>query len=224
MSNTSTKLKNKSGRGEETRQRLLQVGARLFALNGFKGVSMRSLAMEAEINLATVGYHFGGKLGLYEAILRDTVDRNHELFPSIAEVHSHVAMLESGELKKSDLVIWFFTKFIRGIVGDSENVWVALIIIRELAAPSELFYLLEDGLFSPSFFSLTELLTAVMGTDVSEDERIIVGNALVGMALHFVNRKAFVFRIGWDEYTPENIETLIEILCRRAVAFVGCEE
>lgn len=224
MADTSTKSKNNTGRGEETRQRLLKVGARLFALNGFKGVSMRSLAFEAEINLATVGYHFGGKLGLYEAILRDIAERKHKLFPTIEEVRSQIAMLEIGKLKKSDLVTLFFTKFIRGIVGESENVWISLIIIRELAASSELYYLLEDGLFAPAFLSLTELLTAVMGTDVSEEERIIVGNALVGMALHFVNRKAFVLRIGWDEYSPENIEEIIEILCRRAVAFVGCGE
>ncbi|SMF41387.1 CerR family C-terminal domain-containing protein [Desulfovibrio gilichinskyi] len=224
MTNISKKQNSKMGRGEDTRQRLIQVGARLFALNGFRGVSMRILAVEAQINLATVGYHFGGKLGLYEAVLRHTVNRTHEVFPAIDEVRSQIAMLELGQLKKSDLITWFFTKFIRGIVGDTENVWIALIIIRELAAPSELYYLLEEGLFSPSFLSLTELLTAVMGSDVSEEERIIVGNALMGMALHFVNRKAFVFRIGWDEYTPENIEKIIEILCRRAVAFVCCGE
>ena len=45
----------------DTKERILDVAERLFAERGFDGVSMRDLTREAEVNLAAVNYHFGGK-------------------------------------------------------------------------------------------------------------------------------------------------------------------
>jgi AcrR family transcriptional regulator len=42
-----------------TRERILENAERLFARHGFHGVSLRSLARAAEVNLAAVHYHFG---------------------------------------------------------------------------------------------------------------------------------------------------------------------
>ncbi len=55
---------------ESTRERLLDVGERLFAERGLDGVSVREIAGEAEANLAAVNYHFRGKEGLYEEVIR----------------------------------------------------------------------------------------------------------------------------------------------------------
>lgn len=52
-----------------TRRRLLEVGRRLFAQRGFAGTSVRALTREAGTNLGAVTYHFGGKEGLYGAVL-----------------------------------------------------------------------------------------------------------------------------------------------------------
>ena len=54
---------------EATRQALLRAGAELFSERGFDGVSIEDLAARAGFNKALVSYHFGGKRGLYVAIL-----------------------------------------------------------------------------------------------------------------------------------------------------------
>jgi hypothetical protein len=101
---------------------------------------------------------------------------------------------------------------------------MTLIVTRELAAPSEMYPVIENELFAPSFDSLSLLLKSVMDDDVSHEERVVVAMALIGMALKFVHPKAFVSRIGWDGYTPENIAKITEILCRRIAGFVGCQK
>ncbi len=58
-----------------TRQRLLDVGTRLFSERGFQHVTVRELCREAGANLAAVNYHFGGKLGLYREIVTGTFSR-----------------------------------------------------------------------------------------------------------------------------------------------------
>jgi AcrR family transcriptional regulator len=58
-----------------TRERLLEVGMRLFSERGFHQVTVRELCREAGANLAAVNYHFGGKLGLYREIVTGTFSK-----------------------------------------------------------------------------------------------------------------------------------------------------
>jgi AcrR family transcriptional regulator len=52
-----------------TKAALLAAGAALFAESGFDGVPTAALAARAGVNKALISYHFGGKRGLYQAIL-----------------------------------------------------------------------------------------------------------------------------------------------------------
>ena len=56
---------------QETRQRLLDAAARLFAERGFNKVSVREICKEAGANVAAVKYHFGDKEQLYKAALKN---------------------------------------------------------------------------------------------------------------------------------------------------------
>ena len=50
-----------------TRARILGSAERMFAEHGLDGVSVRQIAQEAGVPTGLVGYHFGGKEGLYRA-------------------------------------------------------------------------------------------------------------------------------------------------------------
>ncbi len=52
-----------------TRRALLEAGARLFSEAGYDAVSVEDLARKAGVNKALISYHFGGKRGLYVAVL-----------------------------------------------------------------------------------------------------------------------------------------------------------
>jgi AcrR family transcriptional regulator len=51
-----------------TRERILENAELLFARHGFHGVSLRSLARAAEVNLAAVHYHFGDMRVVYSEV------------------------------------------------------------------------------------------------------------------------------------------------------------
>lgn len=68
------KKEPKPSRGSEsTRRALLSAGASLFAEKGFDGASVDEIARRAHVNKAMISYHFGGKEGLYDAILAAAV-------------------------------------------------------------------------------------------------------------------------------------------------------
>jgi len=53
-----------------TRDRILRTAERLFAERGFNGVSVRELAAAAQVNIASIGYHFESKEGLLSEVYR----------------------------------------------------------------------------------------------------------------------------------------------------------
>jgi len=56
---------------EATRRRLLEAARTAFAARGFAGARLDTIAAAARANKALIRYHFGGKRGLYNAVLRE---------------------------------------------------------------------------------------------------------------------------------------------------------
>ncbi len=54
-----------------SKDNLLAIATPLFAVKGFKGVSVRELASAAGMNVSMISYYFGGKERLYEAVLTE---------------------------------------------------------------------------------------------------------------------------------------------------------
>ena len=69
----------------DTRARLLDAAARLFAAHGYDGVSTRALARAAGVNVAAIGYHFGGKKELYTAVIHHAVEATNSIAIPVAE-------------------------------------------------------------------------------------------------------------------------------------------
>ncbi|WP_035141258.1 MULTISPECIES: TetR/AcrR family transcriptional regulator [Flavobacterium] len=53
----------------EKQIQILLIAEKLFAENGFEGTSIRTIAKEADINIAMVSYYFGSKEKLLEALI-----------------------------------------------------------------------------------------------------------------------------------------------------------
>ena len=56
---------------KDSRAKLLEIATDLFACKGFADVSVRELTQQAKLNVSAVSYHFGGKEGLYQAVLEE---------------------------------------------------------------------------------------------------------------------------------------------------------
>ncbi|QYJ87780.1 TetR family transcriptional regulator [Shewanella mesophila] len=59
----------------DTKTRILDAAEKLFAERGFSETSLRLITSKAEVNLASVNYHFGSKKELIRAVLARYLDR-----------------------------------------------------------------------------------------------------------------------------------------------------
>lgn len=52
-----------------TKDHILDIAERHFAVYGFAGTSLRGIIKEAKINVAAIAYHFGDKESLFTAVI-----------------------------------------------------------------------------------------------------------------------------------------------------------
>lgn len=81
--------------GARTRERILAQALPLFAARGFSGTSVRQVAAAAEVNVATLAYHFSDKQGLYDAVVsRLHADLERDFPQQLTSNHSPRALVE----------------------------------------------------------------------------------------------------------------------------------
>jgi len=82
---------------ERTRAALVQAATEAFADRGYEGATLDVIARAAGVNKALIAYHFGGKRGLYVAILTATFERlNGALDEALPRAHSADARLRAA--------------------------------------------------------------------------------------------------------------------------------
>ncbi|KAF0215932.1 MAG: TetR/AcrR family transcriptional [Geobacteraceae bacterium] len=81
----------------DCRATLIEVATPLFAEKGFNGVSVREIAGLAGVNVSMISYYFGGKEGLYGAVL-------NEQFAVLQRV-AKIAHTATDPLKKFELYV-----------------------------------------------------------------------------------------------------------------------
>jgi AcrR family transcriptional regulator len=90
--------------GKLTRERVLDVAERLFAQKGFHCTSTRTLAREAQVNLAAIHYHFGSKETLLEKVIeRRLCPLNHLCMERLTAVRE-TAVREGRRPKANDVL------------------------------------------------------------------------------------------------------------------------
>lgn len=75
MSFADAEVRPPSRQAEATRRALVAAGISAFGEHGFEAASVRDITAEAGVNQGAITYHFGGKEGLYRAVLEAVRDR-----------------------------------------------------------------------------------------------------------------------------------------------------
>lgn len=71
----------KEKRGQITRERIINAAGELFAEQGFEGTTIRDICTQAEVNNASVNYHFRDKENLFAEVIRYGFTAAHEKYP-----------------------------------------------------------------------------------------------------------------------------------------------
>lgn len=96
----------------DPRQRLLDVGLKLFANRGYAGTSVQDIADEAQVTKPTLYYYFGNKEGLFQALVDRAMDERLRLMreaappekPTVDQLTDIIAALTAFARREPDLL------------------------------------------------------------------------------------------------------------------------
>ena len=135
----------------DTRQRLIDAAATLFADRGFQNVTVREICRASNANVAAVNYHFGDKAGLYRAVVTFAIQ----------------IMLETNELSQragdglspEEQLRGFVRVLVSRLTGEGPNAWIHRLMAREMERPTDVLDQVTQQVFKPRM----EYLCGVVG-------------------------------------------------------------
>jgi len=209
-------LGHQPGTHEETRWRLLQAATEVFAEVGYHAATTREICRRAEVNLASIHYHFGDKAELYREVFR---------LPFLNECNVFATLdTEQASLREAlnSFYSWLFPP------SAEEDPMMQLFMrlhAREEAEPSGV---LGDALaqaFRPNHEKLQALLCREIGLKRPDAEVERLAFCLAGLAsVYFHGGRAIA-----EELAPHLVkgkharEAMVERLVEYAVALIKYE-
>ncbi|MDO8989500.1 MAG: CerR family C-terminal domain-containing protein [Sideroxyarcus sp.] len=197
---------------EDTRWRLLQAAAEVFAEVGYHAATTREICKRAGVNLASIHYYYGDKAELYREVFR---------LPFLDESNTFTT-LDIGQVSLKEALLAFYGWLFPPT--DEEDPMLELFMrlhAREDAEPSGV---LGDAMvqaFRPNHDQMQALLCREFGLDKPDTEMDRLTFAVIGLAtVYFHSRSALEF------FSPNLIkgkqakETMTERLVEYAVALI----
>ncbi|MGE3188667.1 MAG: CerR family C-terminal domain-containing protein [Vicinamibacterales bacterium] len=162
---------------DPTRERLVTAATGLFADRGFKRVTVREICRAARANVAAVNYHFGGKLGLYGAVVDVAVAAMRDT--------NQLAMDAGQGLPAEQALGEFVRVFLARVTGGRHLAWIHKLITRELEDPTGALDVVMRDVIRPRHAHLAGLLAAIMGLPPDDDRVFRAVASLQGQILVF---------------------------------------
>jgi TetR/AcrR family transcriptional regulator, regulator of cefoperazone and chloramphenicol sensitivity len=224
-----------AARGDATRSVLIAAAIETFGRDGFDAASTRAIANAAGVNQALIGYHFGGKSGLYRAALEHIAETlGQRVGPLLSAVEAQLgepienkAVAGAGDSRAADRWLAQLHRltdaFAVVLTSDESGDWARL-ILREQQDPSEGFDVLYEGVMQRVLGIISRLVERIGGVEAQSGRAALIAVTIMGQVLVFRAARAAVMRhMGWRELGADEIDA-IQARIRRNVSSILSQE
>lgn len=140
---------------QETRARVLNAAARLFAERGFASVTVRDICRKARANVAAVNYHFGGKHGLYTAVMQSAI--------ATMQATSEAARTAGDGHPAEERLRAYVRVFVQRLMGSGRDTWIHQLMMREIADPTPALDMVVEQVLKPRMNNLCGTIGELIG-------------------------------------------------------------
>ena len=168
---------------EETRWRLLQAAAEVFAEVGYHAATTREICKRAEVNLASIHYYYGDKAELYREVFR---------LPFLSECNAF-ASLDIAQVSLPEALHSFYSWLFPPVAEEDPMQQLFMRLhAREEAEPSGVLGETMVQAFRPNQEKMQALLCREFGLQQTDEEVERLTIAVIGLAtIYFHNRTDF---------------------------------
>lgn len=188
---------------QTTRDRLLDVAERLFAEKGYDNTCIRDLTEAANVNVASVNYHFNGKENLYLEVFRRRIHRFRERrLEAIRSVKDGAG---------PDCLHEVIRVFVEQFIGDlfcSEGAEAFMnLTFREMSHPGPAFDMVLEHMVLPVKKAMREAIQQSRPA-LSDEDALLCTASIVGQILHFVRARSIISRTTGRKYTKPFLDRI----------------
>lgn len=203
---------------ENTRDRLIKVAMEMFAEHGYDKTSVRELAKLADANIAAINYHFGGKEGLYQAVLEYIVSYMDSWAMPLVDEYKKFLISQNEDFNMNQTISWienFINAFMyRAFESYESNILLHKIIAREQLKPTLGF----DKIYGLATIKLAEdilsdLLSKISNLEINDEKIIIYTISITGLMESFISANSTVrSQLKVKDFTTKQKEYINEVV------------
>jgi AcrR family transcriptional regulator len=198
----------------ETRQRLIEAAAAVFAEVGYQAATVREICRRAGANIAAVNYHFGDKERLYREILCQGAHMLRERYP-MGEPEFAPDRPAEERLRE------FIHRFLRRILSANEGVYYGKLMSREMIDPTPALDMVLDEIIRPLINLLTGILRDMLGERASDKTLRYCSQSIIGQCVFYHHCRPVISRLLPDQtFEAEDIEGMAEHIYQFSLAGV----
>ena len=188
----------------ETRQRLLNVAAELFAEHGFHHVTIREICQAAGTNVAAVNYHFRDKLGLYKEVVQMAADAMNKLKTDVldaVEPHPPEERLRN-----------YIRLTLHNLLDPHQESWMEKLVARETTDPTPAIDLIIEKGIKPTVERNGRMVAELLNTTLNDPRVWQCFLSVQGQCLFYKMSMPVSMRMAPPgfHYTAEIVDALAE--------------
>ncbi|MDP2227419.1 MAG: CerR family C-terminal domain-containing protein [Moraxellaceae bacterium] len=197
-----------------TRAALIAAATPLFASDGYEATRTRDIADKAKANVAAINYHFGSKMGLYQAVMKAQADRMIEEFPLATDALSSAAPEER--------LHWLVRNLLRRVLVTQGGNQPTRMCVREFVEPTEALDYMVKEIVSHQFAIMKQVVGDVLGRKADDDELNLVAESVISQCFHYGMAEPMLTRLGVKiPRTDEEIDALAVHITRFSLAGIA---
>ena len=197
---------------DPTRAKLLQAAADVFAELGYRAATIREISSRAGANVAAVNYHFGDKLELYTAVLRETVQS-----PSLEAIRSALGQDVPPEQALREVIKAMLARMCTDDQRDRR--W--RLMMHELAEPTPAMSRVIDETSRPLYNRLRELIGRMIGRSSDDEKTRLCTNSIIGQVILYAHWRPILART-WPalKMSPAQLGRIAEHIADFSLAYL----
>ena len=198
--------------GSRTEDRILKAAIMVFAEKGFRGGTVRDICQRAgAMNLNAVKYYFGGKSGLYKAVLKFMFEDAGKYMPE----HEPGDQAVDDPEKALGLFVDTLIRVIYTIDSKMDADLYA-VFAKETTSPSPFFDEMVDQYIKPYNLKLDSLIRSILGEETDEETVLYCRCGILGQIYYYMFARPI-----FDRVNPEHpgIQRSLESLAGHITRF-----
>jgi AcrR family transcriptional regulator len=205
----SSRSRPASGRGEATRERLLEVAIRVFAARGFDGARTRDIAEAAKTNPVSIAYYYGNKQGLYHAAaLHVAACWAAYQKPLVQQARTSMARAGITRRELVGIVCTLLCGFVRLILGNFLPDCYGKFVGQAASGPAREFSVIEGGL-APLRGTLAEAIARLTGESAVASATQVRALSIIGSCVCFRrDRRAVLHALKWKQIGAKELKVI----------------